>query len=60
LIEPELEPQASIDLMTCFDVVSLSSTSPKTTCLPSSQEVTTVVRKNWEPLLKTGQHRRRS
>jgi hypothetical protein len=28
-----------------------SATSPKTTCLPSSQEVTTVVMKNWEPLL---------
>jgi hypothetical protein len=28
-----------------------SATSPKTTCLPSSQLVTTVVMKNWEPLL---------
>jgi hypothetical protein len=28
-----------------------STTSPKTTCLPSSQPVTTVVMKNWEPLV---------
>jgi hypothetical protein len=28
-----------------------SATSPKTTCLPSSQPVMTVVMKNWEPLL---------
>jgi hypothetical protein len=31
---------------------SSSATSPKTTCLPSSQLVTTVVMKNWEPLLR--------
>lgn len=29
-----------------------SATSPKTTCLPSSQLVTTVVMKNWDPLLQ--------
>ena len=28
-----------------------SVTSPKTTCLPSSQLVITVVMKNWEPLV---------
>ena len=28
-----------------------STTSPKTTCLPSSHEVTTVVMKNWDPLV---------
>ncbi len=32
-------------------MLSASATSPKTTCLPSSQLVTTVVMKNWEPLL---------
>jgi hypothetical protein len=31
---------------------SLSATLPKTTWRPSSQEVTTVVMKNWEPLLQ--------
>lgn len=31
---------------------SSSATSPKTTCLPSSQLVTTVVTKNCEPLLR--------
>jgi len=49
-IEPEEEPRASISLTTFMD--SASATSPKTTCLPSSQEVTTVVMKNWEPLLE--------
>ena len=48
--EPEEEPRASISLTTFMD--SASATSPKTTCLPSSQEVTTVVMKNWEPLLQ--------
>lgn len=38
-----------MDLITLIE--SWSAASPKTTCLPSSQEVTTVVRKNWEPLL---------
>jgi hypothetical protein len=32
-------------------MLASSETSPKTTCLPSSQEVTTVVMKNWEPFL---------
>jgi hypothetical protein len=35
-----------------ISIDSLSATSPKTTCLPSSQLVTTVVIKNWEPLLR--------
>lgn len=48
--EPEEEPRASISFTTCID--SASATSPKTTCLPSSHEVTTVVMKNWEPLLQ--------
>ena len=47
---PEEEPRASISLTTFMD--SASATSPKTTCLPSSHEVTTVVMKNWEPLLE--------
>jgi hypothetical protein len=42
-------PVASRALTTFND--SSSATSPKTTCLPSSQLVTTVVMKNWEPLL---------
>lgn len=46
---PVLLPRASISL-TIWKEAS-SATSPKTTCLPSSQEVTTVVMKNWEPLL---------
>lgn len=46
---PELLPVASIDLTILND--SSSATSPKTTCLPSSQLVTTVVMKNWEPFL---------
>jgi len=50
LMEPELLPVASIDLTMRID--SWSATSPKTTCLLSSQEVTTVVMKNWEPLLR--------
>lgn len=49
-MEPEEEPRASISLTTFMD--SASATSPKTTCLPSSHEVTTVVMKNWEPLLE--------
>ena len=47
---PLEEPQASMDLTTLLD--SASVTSPKTTWRPSSQEVTTVVMKNWEPLLE--------
>lgn len=50
LMAPEEEPQASMDLTTEMD--SVSATSPKTTWRPSSQEVTTVVMKNWEPLLR--------
>jgi hypothetical protein len=49
LMAPLEEPQASMDLTTETD--SASETSPKTTWRPSSQEVTTVVMKNWEPLL---------
>jgi len=36
--------------LTIFKLCS-SATSPKTTCLPSSQLVAMVVMKNWEPLL---------
>lgn len=50
LILPVLVPQASIDLTILMD--SWSATSPKTTCLPSNHAVSTVVMKNWEPLLK--------
>ena len=46
---PELLPVASMAL-TIF-IESASATSPKTTCFPSSQPVTTVVMKNWDPLL---------
>lgn len=49
LILPVLVPQASIDLTILMD--SWSATSPKTTCLPSNHAVSTVVMKNWEPLL---------
>ena len=49
LMAPWLLPVASMALTTRFD--ASSSTSPKTTCLPSSQLVSTVVMKNWEPLL---------
>jgi hypothetical protein len=45
-------PQASIDLTTLYEATSPSGTPPKTTCLPSSHEVTTVVMKNCEPLLE--------
>ena len=41
---PESEPAASIFLTTSMP----SSTSPNTTCLPSSHDVTTVVMKNCE------------
>lgn len=50
LIEPELVPVASMAFTMWRD--SSSATSPKTTCLPSSQLVTTVVMKNWDPLLE--------
>ena len=48
---PLPEPVASRALTTLRDCSS--ATSPKTTCLPSSQLVTTVVTKNCDPLLKT-------
>lgn len=51
LVEPLPEPTASMPLTVLYDSVSPSGTWPKTTCLPSSQEVTTVVTKNWDPLL---------
>lgn len=41
---PEPEPVFSSSETTFM--LSSSATSPKTTCLPSSQEVTTVVTKN--------------
>jgi hypothetical protein len=44
------EPVFSSSWTTFMD--SWSATSPKTTCLPSNQEVTTVVTKNWEPFLE--------
>jgi len=47
---PEPLPQASMALTTFM--LSSSATSPKTTWRPSSHEVTTVVMKNWEPLLQ--------
>lgn len=51
MMAPDWLPQASIDLMTDMEAVSPDGTAPKTTWRPSSQEVTTVVMKNWEPLL---------
>jgi hypothetical protein len=51
LIVPELLPAASIALTTLYDSTSPSGTWPKTTCLPSSHEVTVVVMKNCDPLL---------
>merc|ERR1712113_1050079 len=44
---PDWEPTASIFLTTSMP----SDTAPKTTCLPSSQAVLTVQRKNCEPLV---------
>lgn len=52
LMAPVWLPTASMDLTTFMDATSPSGTWPKTTCLLSSQEVTTVVMKNWEPLLE--------
>ncbi len=49
LILPELLPVASIALTTFIEFAS--ATSPKTTCLPSSQSVLAVVMKNCDPLL---------
>lgn len=53
LIEPLLDPQASMARTTFIDSWSPSGTPPKTTCFPSNHEVTTVVTKNWDPLLRT-------
>lgn len=50
---PEELPRASISLTILKE--SSSATLPKTTCLPSSHEVGTVVMKNWEPLLQRSQ-----
>ncbi len=44
---PLEEPTASIAVTTSRP----SITFPKTICFPSSQEVTAVVMKNWEPLV---------
>jgi hypothetical protein len=46
-VVPEREPAASI----FFTTSRPSTTLPNTTCLPSSQGVTTVVMKNCEPLV---------
>jgi len=51
LMAPLLLPQASMLLMTAMESLSPAGTPPKTTWRPSSQEVTTVVTKNWEPLV---------
>ena len=48
---PVFEPIASMPLTVLYESTSPSGTPPKTTCLPSSHEVTTVVTKNCEPLL---------
>ncbi|KAH3674279.1 hypothetical protein WICPIJ_009622, partial [Wickerhamomyces pijperi] len=47
LVAPELEPKDSIFLT----MSRPSTTSPKTTCLPSNHGHGTVVMKNWEPLV---------
>jgi hypothetical protein len=44
---PDSEPTLSIFITVSIPFVTL----PKTTCLPSSQLVTSVQRKNWEPLV---------
>ncbi len=49
LTVPLLDPLDSIFLTRSLP--AWSATSPKTTCLPSNHEVTTVVMKNWEPLV---------
>lgn len=46
---PSSRPVASRAATMAMD--SWSATSPKTTWRPFNQEVTTVVMKNWEPLL---------
>lgn len=47
---PESLPYFSTFLTTSMP----STTLPKTTCLPSSQPVSAVQRKNWEPFLSAG------
>jgi hypothetical protein len=54
LTAPELLPTASMARTIFIDSTSPAGTRPKTTCFPSSHEVTTVVTKNWEPLLCCG------
>ena len=44
---PDWEPTASMALTTSMPLVTV----PKTTCLPSSQSVLTVQRKNCEPFV---------
>ena len=51
LTAPELLPTASMARTIFIDSTSPAGTRPKTTCLPSNHEVTTVVTKNWEPFL---------
>ena len=46
-VEPLPEPTFSMAWTTSIP----STTWPKTTCLPSNQEVLTVQMKNWEPLV---------
>ena len=46
-VAPDWEPTPSITLTTSMP----STTEPKTTCLPSSQAVSEVHRKNWLPLV---------
>eukprot|EP00295_Goniomonas_pacifica_P003748 CAMPEP_0175819470 /NCGR_PEP_ID=MMETSP0107_2-20121207/8087_1 /TAXON_ID=195067 ORGANISM="Goniomonas pacifica, Strain CCMP1869" /NCGR_SAMPLE_ID=MMETSP0107_2 /ASSEMBLY_ACC=CAM_ASM_000203 /LENGTH=69 /DNA_ID=CAMNT_0017131721 /DNA_START=128 /DNA_END=337 /DNA_ORIENTATION=- len=43
---PEFVPTPSMNLSTSMPC----TTFPNTTCFPSNQEVTAVVRKNWLPL----------
>lgn len=50
--EPDSLPVASIERTTLYELTSPSGTRPKTTWLPSSHRVTTVVMKNCEPLLQ--------
>lgn len=53
-VVPLAEPKDSI-----LETSSMPSrTSPKTTCLPSSHGVWTVVMKNWEPLAEEACQRR--
>ena len=47
LVSPDLDPHASIALMTLYP----STTCPNTVCLPFKKGVPVVHRKNWEPLV---------